>query len=308
MSQPIPTAPSQTHPLAEAHAHIAGLVQSSGAPVGLPSGLLDLDRLTGGFLPGQFVVIGGRPGTGKSSLALGCIEASIFGLLKSKGASPRILHVALDMTARDVSFRLICSRAGVNWRKLAEGFVSRENLGDIAAAEKDLRDAPLVIDAGTPRTAADIEALATHLHAKDKLGLVVVDCIQAVKGPEIREARDQIVTDAAWTLKRLALSLGVPVIATSHLSRECAKDDRCAKLHDLAESGAIEQAANIVLFIEAANPKGYRGRDEEDVEIAPGLFPRSIVIAKNNGGPTGDIPVYFHKPLCKFVTPVRQQA
>ncbi len=290
-------------PLKEAVVLMNTLINSRGAITGVPTGLVDLDKMTYGFHPGQMIVVAARPGMGKTSIALNFIEAALFDAKKKTGKAIPVLMFSLEMPARELALRLMCSRAGVNLRKLSEGFVNRESLADIASAEAEYRDMPLFIDDAGGQNILEIRAKSRRLHAQHKLGMIVIDYIQLINGTDSSVAREQQIAEASRAIKAMAKEFGIPVVALAQLNRKSEDEARQPRMSDLRESGSIEQDADVVLLI--SRPTG-KTKDDEEVEVGPGLVKRELIIAKQRSGPTGEIPLYFNRALTKFVTPEKQ--
>lgn len=287
-------------PLKEARELMTQLINSRGAITGVPTGLVDLDKMTYGFHPGQMIVVAARPGMGKTSIALNFIEAALFDAKKKTGKAIPVLMFSLEMPARELALRLMCSRAGVNLRKLSEGFVTREALAEIASAEAEYRDMPLFIDDAGGQTILEIRAKSRRIHAQHKLGMIVIDYIQLINGTDSSVAREQQIAEASRAIKGMAKEFGIPVVALAQLNRKSEDEARQPRMSDLRESGSIEQDADVVLLI--SRPTG-KTKDDEEVEVGPGLVKRELIIAKQRSGPTGEIPLFFNRALTKFVTP-----
>ena len=291
-------------PLLEARELMTTLINSRGAITGVPTGLIDLDKMTYGFHPGQMIVVAARPGMGKTSIALNFIEAALFDVKKRTGKATPVLMFSLEMPARELALRLMCSRARVNLRKLSEGFVSREALADIAAAEAEYRELPLFIDDCGGQNILEIRAKSRRLHAQHKLGMIVIDYIQLINGTDSSVAREQQIAEASRAIKAMAKEFGIPVVALAQLNRKSEDEGRQPRISDLRESGSIEQDADVVLLI--SRPMGkekVQDKDDGEIEVEGGLVKRELIIAKQRSGPTGEIPLYFNRALTKFVTP-----
>ena len=291
--------------LSEAIALMNQMMNSKGQVTGVPTGLIDLDKMTYGFHPGQMIVVAARPGMGKTSIALNFIESALFDVKKRTGKATPVLMFSLEMPARELSLRLLCSRAGVNLRKLSEGFVSREALQDIQSAEAEYRELPLFIDDCGGQNILEIRAKSRRLHAQHKLGMIVIDYIQLINGTDSSVAREQQIAEASRSIKAMAKEFGIPVVALAQLNRKSEDENRQPRMSDLRESGSIEQDADVVLLI--SRPTG-KMKDDEEVEVGPGLVKRELIIAKQRAGPTGEIPLYFNRALTKFVTPDKPAA
>ena len=253
---------------------------------GLPSGLVDLDAKLGGLQPGTLVVVAGRPGMGKSALAMNI--ASHVAL----NHGPVALF-SLEMSPMEIAYRWLGSHARVNSMKLRSGLAEGESAriwSRLVDASASLYRAPLHADEGS-RTVTDIRAKCRRLKRKRGLELVVVDYMQLMRG-RTRENRQQEIAEISLNLKALARELDVPVIAVSQLNRALeSRGDRRPQLGDLRESGAIEQDADVVLMI-------YRDEYYNPQSDQKGMA--DIIIAKQRAGPTGVVKATFAAEYTRF--------
>ncbi len=283
----------------EAGSLIKQMLNSRGAITGLTTGLKKLDEMTTGFHPGQMIVVAARPGMGKTSIALNFIESALF-----KTAKPApVLMFSLEMPARELTLRLLASRARVDLRKLAQGFIAHDKLKELQEAEDAYNAMPLFIDDKGGQTILEIRAKCRRLHNKHKLGMVVIDYIQLINGTDSSVQREQQIAEASRAIKAIAKELSIPVVALAQLNRKSEDENRQPRMSDLRESGSIEQDADTVILI--SRPDG-KAKDDEEVAMANGLYRRDLIIAKQRSGPTGDIPVYFNRQLTKFEEPAPQ--
>jgi replicative DNA helicase len=259
---------------------IEQLYQQKRYVTGVESGFKDLDSLTAGFQSGDFVVVAGRPGMGKTSFALNVAQ-----------------HVATKL-------KIPCSEARVKAHNVRTGFVGKSEWGKLTLAAGTLHDAPIYIDDSSDLTVLEMRAKARRLKAETNLGLVVVDYLQLIRGHRRAESRQQEITHISSSLKSLAKELGIPVMALSQLSRaveQREKKDKRPILSDLRESGAIEQDADVVLFI--YRPSVYRHRgdagpmDEGTVEDKRRA---EVIVGKQRNGPTGMVELLFFEEYTRF--------
>jgi replicative DNA helicase len=267
---------------------IAARAETGGhAITGVGSGLIDLDDITGGFQPGQLVVLAARPSMGKTALALNiCDHAAIE--LKTP-----VLCVSLEMGHQEIAERLLCARSRVDGHKLRTGMgLGNREMTQLAKAFSELsKGAPIFIDDTPARNMLQITASSRRLKLRSKLGLIVVDYIQLVDSEDARESRQEQIAKISRRLKTLARELEVPVVALSQLNRAVeSREDRRPRMADLRESGAIEQDADIVLLLH--RPEYYDANDR------PGIA--ELIVAKNRNGRTGDVPLTFLKSIMRF--------
>jgi replicative DNA helicase len=267
---------------------IAARAESGGHTItGVGSGLIDLDDITGGFQPGQLVVLAARPSMGKTALALNiCDHAAIE-------RKTTVLCVSLEMGHQEIAERLLCARSRVDGHKLRTGMgLGNREMGQLGKAFGELsKGAPIFIDDTPARNMLQITASARRLRLRSKLGLIVVDYIQLVDSEDARESRQEQIAKISRRLKTLARELEVPVIALSQLNRAVeSREDRRPRMADLRESGAIEQDADIVLLLH--RPEYYDANDR------PGIA--ELIVAKNRNGRTGDVPMTFLKNIMRF--------
>src|SRR4030043_68118 len=255
---------------------------------GVPSGFRDLDDLTTGFQKGDLIIIGGRPSMGKTAFALNV--AQYVGLeLKEP-----VAIFSLEMSKEQLAFRMLCAEAMVNSNSIRKGFIKKEDWHKLTGAASKLKGAPIFIDDSSSITALELRAKARRLKMEHGLSLVVVDYLQLVRGKGSFERREQEISDISRSLKALAKELSVPVIAVSQLNRSVEhRTPPKPMLADLRESGAIEQDADVILFLyrdeiyNKDNPAN-KGQAEGD-------------IAKQRNGPAGiKVPISFISNCTRF--------
>ncbi len=253
---------------------------------GLPTGFVDLDEATTGFHPGDLIVIGARPGMGKTAFSL-----NIIAHVGIEEKVP-IAIFSLEMTKEQIVLRMICSDAEVDSKAVRSGYHSKEDYRKLVNAAGRLADAPIYID-DTFNSVLDIRAKARRLKAERGLGLVVIDYLQLMSGVGTYAAREQVISDISRSLKALAKDLSVPVIVISQLNRSCEQrgEDKHPIIADLRESGAIEQDADTILFLYRADYYKIKDAEEGVAELD---------IAKQRNGPTKRIKLSFLDKYTKF--------
>lgn len=265
---------------------------------GLQTGFPSFDAMTFGLQRSDLIVLAARPSVGKTSLAMN-IAANI-----STQQGKTALVFSLEMSAKGLVLRLLCSDAQVNSHALASGFTNSDHRRRLAHAWSTLCVAPLFIDDGANHTAMQIFSTSRRLRDKQGLDLIVVDYLQLMNGPK-RENRTQEISAISRGLKEAAKELDVPLIAVSQLSRASDDRDGCPRLSDLRESGQIEQDADVVAFLwrERAKASGAhhsRGGEEEAVTVNTDIIETNLTIEKQRNGPTGNIKLMFNRAYCRF--------
>jgi replicative DNA helicase len=261
--------------------------------IGTPSGFRDLDDLTGGFQPGNLIVLAARPGMGKSALVVNFAENAAVDNGKS------VALFSLEMSESELAQRLIASRAKVNGDLLRKGKVKEETWPKIVRASDELSPASFFIDDSSDIGVMELRAKARRLHSRHDLDLIIVDYLQLMRPDDTSTGRVEQIGQISRGLKILARELHVPVIAVSQLSRAVeARPDKRPLLSDLRESGSIEQDADVVLFIYRDE---YYNSDSESVGEA------EIKIAKHRNGPIDTIRLAFFERYPKFASLWRGQ-
>ena len=283
--------------LDDAVADIHALLNGKQEADGVLSGFRDLDGMTYGFHPGEMIVLAARPSVGKTSLGMNFAEHAI---LPDGGRGPSgVLVFSLEMTASQLAMRLICSRARVDMKRIRDRVISKQDSEDITTTVKELKQAPLWIDDASSSTILDLRAKARRLHTKQKLGLIIVDYLQLIRGTDTRVQREQQIADISRGIKGMAKELNVPVVVLSQLNRESERENRDPRLSDLRESGSIEQDADVVLLLH--RPK----KRDEDEAVQDGGLPGDVeaiklIIAKQRNGPVGDVDLTFVRRYTRY--------
>ncbi|MGH7540149.1 MAG: replicative DNA helicase [Gemmatimonadota bacterium] len=271
---------------------IEELQRSPGSITGVPTGIRELDHMTSGLQASDLIVLAGRPSMGKTALALNFAQHAAI----ETGVPVAIF--SLKMSKESLVQRLLCSEGRVDSTRLRRGSLQDDEYQRLATAAGLLNTAPIWIDDTPAISALELRAKARRLRAQVDLGLVIVDYLQLMAGPRNVENRQQEISAISRSLKAVAKELGVPILALSQLSRAPEqRADHRPVLADLRESGAIEQDADLVLFV--FREEVYRSR--EDIQQDPTLEGRAeLIVGKQRNGPTGEVGLYFHKAYTLF--------
>ncbi|MDG2300960.1 MAG: replicative DNA helicase [Acidimicrobiales bacterium] len=264
------------------------LVEHGSEVTGTPTGFKDLDRVLAGLQPNNLVVVGARPAMGKTSFGLNIATHAAM------NANSPVLFFSLEMSQLEISQRLLCTEARVDSSKVRTGRMNDSDWTKISHAVGRLAEAPIWIDDNPNTTVMEIRAKARRLKSRiGNLGLVVVDYLQLMSGRARAENRQVEISEISRGLKILARELECPVMALSQLSRNLeSRTDKRPMLSDLRESGAIEQDADVVMFL-------YR--DEVYDPESPDTGMAEIQVAKHRSGPTDRIRLAFLPHFTKFV-------
>ena len=262
------------------------LHQSPGAITGLPTGFTRLDEFTAGLQGGDLIIIAGRPSMGKTSLALNIAENAALGARKSAAV------FSMEMSVEQLAFRMVSSLGRVDQSHLRNGRFSDDDWPRINGAIQQMQEAPILYRRHACHDADGSRARARRLQRERGLDLIVVDYLQLMRVAGAAENRATEISEISRGLKALARELNVPVIALSQLNRSVeTRTDKKPVMSDLRESGAIEQDADLILFI-------YR--DEVYNSDSPRKGIADIHIAKQRNGPIGEFPLTFLGRFTKF--------
>ena len=256
--------------------------------IGIPTSFVEIDKMTAGFQPGDLIIIAGRPGMGKTSFALN------IALNVARTSNWPILIFSLEMSKEQLAQRMLSTLADVHLQNLRTGRLSSAELSRLVKSINKFKTMPIYIDDTSSLTVMEIRSKSRRLKAKEgKLGLIVIDYLQLISPVIPRESRNQELSEISRGLKSLAKELEVPVVALSQLSREVERrPDKRPMLSDLRESGAIEQEADLVMFLYRED---YYFKDSKE----PGIT--EVIIAKQRNGPTGTVKLKFLKEFTKFI-------
>lgn len=275
---------------------IESLLQNKGALTGLPAGFADLDKLTSGLHPSDFIILAARPSMGKTALALNIVQNVALRAHKVIGGEPRsVAFFSLEMSKEQLVNRMLCAEAGIDSQRLRVGEMHDEDWTHLWDACDTMSRAKIYIDDTAGITAMDMRSRARRLKAEHGLDLIVVDYLQLMQGSGKRNNsgdRQQEVSEISRSLKALARELDVPVLALSQLSRSVeSRQVKRPMLSDLRESGSLEQDADIVAFLYRED---YYNPETENKHT-------ELIIAKHRNGPVDTVNLFFQKQFTKFV-------
>jgi replicative DNA helicase len=261
---------------------------SKGGVQGVPTGFKDLDEMTSGLQKGDLVIVAGRPSMGKTAF---CLSIAMHSAVVAK--YPTAIF-SLEMSKAQLAQRMLCGEARISMHLLRSGRLPQRDLPKLSLAAGPLSEAPLYIDDTPGITVLELRAKARRLKKQHNLSLVIVDYLQLMDSSSPLENRQQEISQISRSLKGLAKELDVPVIALSQLSRapEQRGGDHRPQLSDLRESGAIEQDADVVMFV--FREEFYNKDDASKQGIA------EIIIGKQRNGPTGSVALSFVKDYARF--------
>ncbi|HIB32903.1 MAG TPA: replicative DNA helicase [Candidatus Marinimicrobia bacterium] len=257
-----------------------------GTVIGIPSGLLELDELTSGFQNGDLIVVAGRPGMGKTALALTMMRNAAV------EAKMKVGFFSLEMANYQLAMRLLCAEARVDSHLVRTGNLPKAHWKNLSLSVGPLAKASMYLDDSPALTVLELRAKARRLKAEKDIDMIIVDYLQLMQGTSGIDSRQQEISNISRSLKALAKELNIPILALSQLSR--AVEQRTTKkprLSDLRESGAIEQDADVVIFL--YRPWIYTQDDEDEGKA-------EIIVAKQRNGPTGLVEATFISRFARF--------
>ena len=272
--------------LHETFKNLDRIASNPGSVTGVASGLIDLDEITSGFQKGDLAIIAGRPSMGKTALALSIMRNAAIDFKVPVGM------FSLEMANHQLAQRLLCAEGRVDSHLVRTGKLPKNQWKNLSLAVGSLAEAEIYLDDTPAITVLELRAKARRLKAEKNLGLIIIDYLQLMQGPRNIESRQQEISNISRSLKALAKELDVPIIALSQLSRAVEqRSDHRPQLSDLRESGAIEQDADVVIFL-------YRSwvysRDEEEKGRA------QAIVAKQRNGPIGTVNLSFIDRFARF--------
>ena len=268
-------------------AELEKLYNQKGNVTGITTGFIDLDNKTAGLHNSDLIIIAARPAMGKSAFA---INLATNAAVK---ANVPVVIFNLEMSKEQVGNRILCSEAMVDSNKIRTGQIEDDDWMKLATTLGELSEAPIYIDDTPGISIMEIRAKCRKLKIEKNIGLIVIDYLQLIQGTGKRNAsREQEISEISRSLKILAKELDVPVIALSQLSRTAERrDDKRPMLSDLRESGAIEQDADLVIFLYRDD---YYNEDTEKKNVA------EVILAKHRGGSTGTVELAWMPSYTKF--------
>ena len=263
---------------------IERLYEKKQSVTGVPTGFKDLDRLTSGLQPSDLIVVAGRPSMGKTAF---CMNIAQYVAMMGENPVP-VGIFSMEMSKEQLVTRLLSSESEIEHSKLRTGTLSRDEWPKLAEAAGKLSEARMFIDDSPALSVLELRARARRLKKEYDIGLLVIDYLQLMRGRTTGERREQEISEISRFLKALAKEINIPVIAISQLNRapeQREKDNKRPRLADLRESGAIEQDADVILFI--YRDEVYNKDREENKGIA------EVIIGKQRNGPTDTVELAF---------------
>lgn len=253
---------------------------------GLSTGFVDLDHQTNGFQPSELVILAARPSMGKTALVCNIAQAV------AAESQAGVLLFSLEQSKLELAERFLAIHARIDGHRMRKGQLDEAERHALMEASSELSRLPVFIDDKPGRTVGQIGAIARRLKRRDKLGLIIIDYLQLIEAEDRNTPREQQIAQITRRLKGIAKETDVPVIALSQLNRGVElREDKRPRLADLRESGAIEQDADIVMFLH--RPDAY------DAEDRPGLA--EVIVAKHRSGPTGIVNLTWKKEHMRFL-------
>jgi replicative DNA helicase len=286
----------------EAIEQIEKLYENRGSVTGLPTGFVELDRMTSGLHPAEMIVIAARPAMGKTAFAMNIAEHISMDIGKA------VAVFSLEMSSQQLVQRILCSRAKVDLQRVRNGFLSERDFPNLTAAASQVAAAKMFIDDTPGLTITALRAKARRMKSQHDIQLIVIDYLQLLRSMSRRaqDNRQLEISEISAGIKALAKELALPIIVLAQLNRQPdarAKEGGRPRLSDLRESGSIEQDADLVGLL--VRPEYYETDDEAKQEQA-GLA--ELIIAKQRNGPTGDVPLTFLKQYTRFESRAREHA
>jgi replicative DNA helicase len=258
---------------------------------GVPSGFIDLDRITAGFQPSDLIIIAARPSMGKTALALNIAAHAAMNVDPPVG----VAFFSLEMSKEQLALRMLCSEARVDSARARSGYLGEKDFPKLAHAAARMSEASIYIDDNSNTTALTLKAKCRRLKREraKNLGLIMVDYMQLMGSAKPGENREKEIAEISRSLKSLAKELQIPVIALSQLNRQVeSRENRRPMLADLRESGAIEQDADVIAFI--YREEMYKGKESKEPGVA------EIIVAKQRNGPTDTAKLTYINHYTRF--------
>lgn len=273
--------------IAQEFVRLEKVYQNKGVATGISSGFSDFDQMTSGFHPSDLIILAARPAMGKTAFAL---NLALNAAMKSKKG---VLLFSLEMSSSQLLQRLLSIEAGIGLQKIRNGFLDPDDWGKLGLASMKLSNSEINIADLPNVNVLEIRAIARRLKAAGKLDMIIIDYLQLIKGNSTRgDNRQQEISEISRALKGIARELDIPIIALSQLSRATEqRADRRPMLSDLRESGAIEQDADMVMFLYRYD---YYNEDSEDKGLT------EVIIGKQRNGPVGTIKLRFFHEYTRF--------
>jgi replicative DNA helicase len=264
---------------------------------GAPTGFSELDNMTGGFQNSDLIIVAGRPSQGKTAFALSIARNAALHPQKRVG----VAIFSIEMSEQQLVIRLLSAEAKVNAHALRTGRLADEKWKNLSRIVGKLAEAKIFIDDTPALSILELRAKARRLKAEHDIGMVIVDYLQLIQGSKSAESREREISMISRSLKALAKELNIPVVALSQLNRAVEnRPDRRPLLADLRESGAIEQDADVVLFVHRPETYGIQEIKDDELGTVPSEGMAEIIIGKQRNGPTGIVRLAFVKEYAGF--------
>jgi replicative DNA helicase len=258
---------------------------------GVPTGYEKLDEITAGLQNSDLIIIAARPSMGKTAFALNLA----LNAAKSEQRTPTAIF-SLEMSMNQIMMRLLCCQGGVDQSKMRRGNIDDQEWSKLMDAADIISNVEIFVDDTPALSTMELRARCRRLKAEHNIGLVVVDYLQLMRASRDIDSREQEISDISRNLKALAKELNIPIIALSQLNRKVEeRGDKKPMLSDLRESGAIEQDADVIMFI-------YRD-EVYNKEKSARPNTADIIIGKQRNGPVGEVELYFRKEFSRFENP-----
>jgi replicative DNA helicase len=281
---------------------IEKLYENRGSVTGLPTGFIELDRMTNGLHAAEMIVIAARPSMGKTAFAMNIAEHVSMDIGKA------VAVFSLEMSSQQLVQRILCSRAKVDMQRVRNGFLLERDFPNLTAAASQVAAAKMFIDDTPGLTISEMRAKARRLKSQHDIQLIVIDYLQLLRSMSRRaqDNRQLEISEISGGIKALAKELNLPIIVVAQLNRQPdtrAKEGGRPRLSDLRESGSIEQDADLVGLLVRAD---YYETDEDEKKERAGEA--ELIIAKQRNGPTGDVLLTFLKQFTRFESRARERA
>jgi len=274
--------------------HIENLMDRKDSITGVPTGFTKIDELTAGMQKGDLIIVAARPSMGKTAFALDIARRVAYDYKIATAV------FSLEMSKEQLAMRMLSADAKVDSQKIRKGFLPPADWQKLVDSAGNLYNAPLYVDDTPAITVLEMKSKARRLAADKGLGMIIVDYLQLMRGNSGRESREQEISEISRSLKALAKELNVPIIALSQLNRKVEdRVSRIPQLADLRESGAIEQDADVIMFIYRAEVYN-KTKENYDPEQDPDRGMAKIIVEKQRNGPTGIVELAFLKEYTSF--------
>lgn len=278
---------------------------------GIPTGFHKLDEYTAGWKTGEMIVLAARPGQGKTALALTFAKAALVQRYDAeadcwKKPGHAVGMFSLEMTNEQLMLRLLASHSSESLQRIRQGDLDDHSMQKLRMIAEEMKEWPLVLDDSSFLTINQLRAKARRMKQRHGIELLIVDYLQLLRSEsaQAKDNRQNEVAEISRGIKALAKELSIPIIILAQLNRKSEEGKQEPALHNLRESGAIEQDADVVLLLH--RPDQGQGEDGQEKPVGP-VWPYVLNIAKQRNGPTDKLDILFHAPYTRFEDPVRHE-